>query len=446
MAAQHVVGIIGGAVAGSEAAALCAEHGALAIVIEQNPRPYGKIEDGLPRWHTSLRDQEYGRIDANLARDNVLFVPRTRVGDDVGWDELTAELGLNAIILANGAWRDRLITTVEGIGRFEGKGLVYQNQFVYWFNHYHQAGYDGPRFEVPDGAVVIGGGLASIDVVKIINLELYARALRERGVDVDVIELEHRGIAATLEDLGIAPGDLGLRGVTLFYRRRAEDMPLATSDDPHPTPERQAKLEKVRLKILDKVLRKYLVNFEAQAVATGLLEEHGRLTGLTFHRTALAGRDVSIVPGSAFTVHTDLVVSAIGSVPEPIPGVAMRGELYGFASWETGELDRARGVFGLGNVLTGKGNIKDSRKSAREVTARILGYELGLAGAVATSDAVHADVRQDAQVVVAEALARPALDAAAIARVRAWVERRWEAVGYDGDYASWIARHRPAAS
>ena len=443
MAAQHVVGIIGGAVAGSEAAALVAERGALAVVIEQNLRPYGKIEDGLPRWHSALRDKEYGRIDENLGRDNVLFVPGTAVGRDVGWDELTGELGLNAIILANGAWRDRHITSVEGIDRFEGKGLVYQNQFVYWFNHYHEAGYDGPRFEVSDGAVVIGGGLASIDVVKIINLELYARALRERGVEIDVVELEHKGIAETLEENGIAQGDLGLKGVTLFYRRRAEDMPLATTDDPKPTPEQRAKLEKVRLKILDKVLRKYLVNFEGQTVATGYHEENGRLVGLEFHRTALEGRDVTIVPGSAFTVHTDLVVSSIGSIPEPIPGVAMRGELYGFASWDTGELDRSRGVFGLGNVLTGKGNIKDSRKNARDITGRILDHELGLSGAGATSEAVHAEARGEAEAVVAEALARPALDEAAVERVRAWVRRRWEAVGYGGDYAAWMDRHRP---
>ena len=58
--------ICGGAVAGSEAARLFAERGALAIVFEQNARPYGKIEDGLPRWHAKLREKEYARIDENL--------------------------------------------------------------------------------------------------------------------------------------------------------------------------------------------------------------------------------------------------------------------------------------------------------------------------------------------------------------------------------------------
>ena len=65
---RHLVVIVGGAVAGSEAAALCADRGILAVVVEQNDRPYGKIEDGLPRWHDKLRAQEYERIAPNLHR------------------------------------------------------------------------------------------------------------------------------------------------------------------------------------------------------------------------------------------------------------------------------------------------------------------------------------------------------------------------------------------
>ena len=39
----HVVAVIGGAVAGSEAAANLAKRGVLIVVFEQNIRPYGKI-------------------------------------------------------------------------------------------------------------------------------------------------------------------------------------------------------------------------------------------------------------------------------------------------------------------------------------------------------------------------------------------------------------------
>src|SRR6478672_3911556 len=152
---RHVVVVCGGAVSGSEAAAVLAARGITAIVIEQNVRPYGKIEDGLPRWHDKLRSQEYARIDENLSRPEVYFVPATRIGADLPFDEIAARWGVSAVLLANGAWRDRPLP-VDGAEPYVGKGLVYQNPFVYWFNHYEDAGYDGPRFEVVDDAVVVG--------------------------------------------------------------------------------------------------------------------------------------------------------------------------------------------------------------------------------------------------------------------------------------------------
>src|SRR3989304_221214 len=106
---QHFVAVIGGAIAGSVAAEILADHGIRVAVIEQNPRPYGKIEDGLPRWHVEQRKQEYGRIDARLKKPNIVFVPSTKMGRDIGFRELAEEWGFSAVILANGAWRDREI-------------------------------------------------------------------------------------------------------------------------------------------------------------------------------------------------------------------------------------------------------------------------------------------------------------------------------------------------
>jgi ferredoxin--NADP+ reductase len=83
---KQVALVIGGAVAGSEAVAQLTQQGILTIVMEQNPRPYGKIEDGLPRWHVKLRRQEYDKIDAKLANPNVRFIPLTKLGRDITWE------------------------------------------------------------------------------------------------------------------------------------------------------------------------------------------------------------------------------------------------------------------------------------------------------------------------------------------------------------------------
>src|SRR4029077_10452192 len=104
---RHLVVICGAAVSGSEAAAICAERGMIAVVLEQNVRPYGKIEDGLPRWHDKLRSKEYERIDANLAHPNVYFVPKTKLGVDISLEAIRRDWNPSALLLASGAWRDR---------------------------------------------------------------------------------------------------------------------------------------------------------------------------------------------------------------------------------------------------------------------------------------------------------------------------------------------------
>jgi NADPH-dependent glutamate synthase beta subunit-like oxidoreductase len=435
-----VVGIIGGAVAGSEAAALVAEKGAIAVVFEQGARPYGKIEDGLPRWHDKLRQKEYERIDANLSREGVVFVPNTKIGDDLTLATLCKEYGLSAILLANGAWRDRPLP-IDGVDEYVGRGLLYQNPFVYWFNHYHEAGYRGPRYEVVDNAIVVGGGLASVDVVKVINLELYAAALRKLGHEVDLTELEVKGIPRICEDLGVDPASLGVHGATLYYRRSMEEMPVATADNP--TPEQELKLRASRVKIMERVMRKYLVHFVGNAAPAAGIVEGERLVGLRFSRTEVVDGRVRAVAGADFEVRAPLVLSSIGSVPEPMAGIPTRGELYDYADWKTGAVRERRGVFGLGNVLTGQGNIKDSRQNAAEITEHVASDFLGVGDD--PDGGARGRVAIDVAPAVEAALHGRALDVEAIRKVGALVRSRHEAVGYR-DYNSWMAAHRPGES
>ncbi len=426
-----VVAIIGGAVAGSEAAAACAARGAIPVVFEQGARPYGKIEDGLPRWHEKLRDKEYLKINENLGGDAVIFVPKTEIGAALPWDELYRELGFSAVVLANGAWRDRRLP-VEGADAYEGRGLVYQNEFVYWFNHYEDEGYDGPVFEIPDDTIVVGGGLASIDVVKIVNLELYARALRARGIEVDIVKMEIKGIPRTLEALGLGAEELGVKGCRLYYRRRKEDMPLASADDP--TPEQLAKLKNARVKIMDRVIRKYFVKFEELSRPVNTIVEGDRMTGIRFQKTEVVDGRVRGVDGSEFDVDASMVISSIGSIPRPIEGVPTKGELYHYDSWDTGEVHGLPGVFGLGNVLTGKGNIRDSRTNAIEIIEKVVAAYLGVGDeAVETPGRVSTDV----EAVAKQAAAGAVMSVDAMRTLADRIEKRHEEIGYQS-FSTWI--------
>lgn len=437
---KHVVAIIGGAVAGSEAAAFCAERGILAIVIEQNDRPFGKIEDGLPRWHQKLRDKEYAQIGENLRKPSVIFVPRTLLGKDVELEALLRDWGVSSVLMASGAWRDRPL--FSGAEEWLGKGLVNQNPFVYWYNHYPDEGFKGPHYEIKDDAIVIGGGLASIDVVKIINLELYKKALRARGIHVTTVELEHSGIPQTLAKHGISQAELGIRGVTLYYRREKTAMPLASAPE-DATPQQLEKVGQVRAKVMDKVIEKYLVRFEPNHSPTAPIIEDGKMVGLTFQRTQTVDGKLVSIPGATVDVRSPLIVSSVGSIPLAIPQVPMKGELIDFESWDTGRVRSFDNVFGLGNVLTGKGNIKESRKSSSQITSRLVADYLGLTGQEPSLESIHEAARDAARDAIIATEKRPRLGAEQIGRIFERVREQWARVGYDGDYDAWISKVTP---
>ncbi len=442
---RHVVAIFGGACAGSTAADILAARGVEVVVFEQNARPYGKIEDGLPRWHRDQRRMEYKRIDARLDRPGVHVVPRTRLGTDLEFADVT-QWGFSAVLLANGAWRDRPLD-VPDAEAWVDRGLVYQNPFIYWFNHAPEASYAGPRYVVPPGAICIGGGLASIDVIKVFQLELYGRALAARGIDVPMHELEHAGIPATCLKHGIAdPRDLGVENGWLVYRRRIEDMPLATPPA-GATADQVLKIEAVRRKMLAKAQEKFLFHMRPMALPVALLTEGDRVAGVRFVETEM--REGKAVPLEAsFELRSPLVVSAIGSLPEALPGIVMKGTFYDYADWDTGAYAPVPGVFGVGNVVTGRGNIKASEHHAKDVAHWLVEHYLGVQpeGVARTVDGVADGPERHAEVAATQVArfleARPVLPAAHADALVARIRARQAEVGYES-YASWMAQVTP---
>jgi len=120
---NHYIAIIGGSVSGSEAAAILAQKGYKVVVFDQNKLPYGKLEDGLPMWHSSLRDRQEDAIDEKLDHPNITYIPLIQIGKDVSFSDLANEWGFSAIILANGAWNDRQLS-LQRIHDFLGKKCI----------------------------------------------------------------------------------------------------------------------------------------------------------------------------------------------------------------------------------------------------------------------------------------------------------------------------------
>src|SRR6266481_2931632 len=441
---RHVMAVVGAATAGSEVARILAERGALVIVFEQNPRPYGKIEDGLPRWHVKQRHDEYEEINKRLDHPNIEYVPKTRMGRDLDFEELRSRWGLSGIVLSHGAWRDRPFP-VEGADEFVDRGLIYQNPLIYWFNHYLEKQYTGPRYELSAGATVVGGGLASIDVVKVLQIETTLTALKARGIAADMLALEREGIEPVLSASGLKYGDLGVAPCKLFYRRRVLDMPL--SDIPPDAPAKRAEaLKMARGKILEKAQRKFLFEFQELRAPSGVIADDGVMVGVNFSRTEVADGQVRIVQEGAESARAKLTISSIGSIPEPIPGIPQKGEVYTYVDRDVGLLmDGATAVFAAGNVLTGKGNIKDSLESGTEIGTRVAEAYLGLSGEeVKIADAARKDAAASGEKIAGALSVRQKIAPDGVANLLRRVRERQHAVGYEGNYRAWIAKVTPA--
>lgn len=444
MERRHVVAVVGAATAGAEIARILAERGALVVVIEQNPRPYGKIEDGLPRWHVKQRKDEYEEINRRLDHPNIEFLPLTRMSRDVSYEELSGGWGLSAVVLATGAWRDRPFP-VEGADEFIDRGLVYQNRLIYWFNHYLEYGYDGPRYDLVPGTIVVGGGLASIDVVKVLQIETALAALRARGIEEEMLRLEREGIEPVLKAHGLAYADLGVTPCRLFYRRRVLDMPL--SDIPPDAPAKRAEaLRNARTKILDKAQRKYLFDFQPLSVPTGIIAEDGRMVGLEMSRTEVSEGKVRMLPDTQSPVRGPMTISSIGSIPEPIPGIPSKGEVYAYIDVNVGLIsDGATAVYAAGNVLTGKGNIKDSLESGTFIGTHVAEAYLGLDGELSSlTEGARAEAHRQGERIASAVSGRTLLEPRQVAEVIRRVRERQRAVGYEGNYRAWIAKATPS--
>jgi ferredoxin/flavodoxin---NADP+ reductase len=260
-------------------------------------------------------------------------------------------------------------------------------------------------------------------------------------------ELEKKGVRAVCKMHGITPEDLGVKGCLLIYRRRGQDMPLAQPPE-NATLDQIAKTEAIRQKMLRLAQEKYLFCVQDRRVATGLVVEDGRLVGLNVAETTVKGRRAEPVAGSEYQLRAPMVISSIGSVPEKIPGIAMKNEYYDFnheALLRYGESDH---VFGVGNVVTGQGNIRSSLLHSREVATKLIENYIGVAdegtaparfyaGAEARGTAQALAVRDRVQVV-------RSLSYHEVAAIEQRIRACQEQVGYTGDYDSWIASVTPS--
>ncbi len=441
---KHYVAIIGGSISGSEAADMLSKNGFRVVVFEMNALPYGKIEDGLPSWHIKLRDRQEGEIDKKLDQDNIRFVPQVKVGENISFRDLVENWGFTAIILANGAWRDRSLP-VEGIEKFRDNGLIYQNDFIYWFNHKHEPDYAGKHYEIRDNAIVVGGGLASLDMVKIFMIELVSERLKSiLDIDVDIFTIEKSGIDSVLADFDVEYEQLGIKGVTLVYRRTARDMPFKSPKDD--SPENIEKAKKVSEQILLNNLEKYKFNFKPLHVPSGFIEEDGTLKGLILQKVELKEGKVVPLENQTEVLESELIISSIGSLPEQIEGLNYEWSSLKMKDGTDYHVYGFDNVFAVGNAVTGRGNILESKLHGRKITRKIIEEHLTDDDLEEWLTNLNASIREDTSKqihsIIREISGREIQPDDVIDSILSRTKELNDRHGYT-TYAEWVKKHKP---
>jgi NADPH-dependent glutamate synthase beta subunit-like oxidoreductase len=439
----YFVAIIGGAVAGSEAAIKLAERGIYSAVFEQNALPYGKLETGLPKWHINLRNSQESKIDKKLKHPLVTYIPSITLGQDLYFNDIINNWGFSAILLATGAWRDRPLPIV-GIDDYINKGLYYQNPFVAWYNLSHDPNYQGVTYKICDQTIVIGGGLASLDVMKILSIETVRKALKERGYEVDPLTLEKKGVFDVLGEYGLSVSDLNLEGCTLYYRRRLIDMPLNSLPEDR-DPVKTEKAYQVRQKIMDNLLNKYFFKFQECYTPLDKIVYKGQLAGIVFQKTEIVDGHVVTVENSNCEVRSPLIISAIGSLPEPIPGIPFKGGVFKIKDIESGQIEGYDHVFALGNAVTGRGNIKESQSHGRRVSEKVMDEFLAWREEDYKEIFDRATISVDEKIDSIESKLRDKkfLSGHRIENIMERIDTLHKKVNYHGDYNAWINHHLP---
>jgi hypothetical protein len=279
-------------------------------------------------------------------------------------------------------------------------------------------------------------------------IELVKQGLQEKkGIEVDIFTIEKQGPAKILDTYNTSLQEMGIEPCTLFYRRDAEDMPLYPRKKD--TPEGIEQARKVSKKLLDNYAAKYLFNFEPRSVPKAIIEEGGRFAGMQFQRLDIRDGKLFELEGAVYDFKTEFLVSSIGSLPEETPSLPIAGNYLRTVGDDSCRVEGYENVFAVGNVVTGRGNILESRKHGREITDLIIDEHL-IAKVDPMGDKyedlfrrIKGDVDEKID-EIRKSLTKAKLPSNDkvdfILRKTTELQRR---VGYDGNYPGWAAANKP---
>ncbi len=291
------VGIIGSGPAGLAAAEALREHGWQVTIYERNDRAGGLLLYGIPNF--KLDKKIINRRIQRLEDGGVKFCLNTEIGRDKTLADLRTHH--EAVLFANGVYQARRLQ-IPGVG---AKGVFPALQYLTDSNRRGLGDKIGGETAEGKHVVVIGGGDTAMDCVR--------TAIRQ-----------------------------GAKSVICLYRRDQANMPGSAREV------QNAKEEGVVFKWL--------------AAPVAIYDKDGVVNKVRATRMRLAektqdGRQtVTPVKGSEFDIKADMVIEALGFLPEDMHNIAPEAKQ---TEWGTLKVDPERfatnlpGVYAAGDIVRG---------------------------------------------------------------------------------------------
>ena len=121
----------------------------------------------------------------------------------------------------------------------------------------------------------------------------------------------------------------------------------------------------------------------------------------------------------------------------------MNGEYYTFAGKDVPRYTAMDRVFGVGNVVTGQGNIRVSLVHSQKVTKRLVDCMKGDDGGAGSATTAEQQVASAVDEIGKKIEAIPQLSHDQVADVQRRVHALQQKAGFTSDYDSWIAKVTP---
>jgi hypothetical protein len=276
-------------------------------------------------------------------------------------------------------------------------------------------------------------------------IELVKDKLKEvYGIEENLFNLEKKGIDKVLDGHNILFEKLNIKGVNLVYRRNAEDMPLKSPKDE--TKSSRDKAREVSAKLLNNYLEKYKFNFKPLRVPVDYIEEDNTLKGLVLQKVMVYNGRIVPLENEREELRSELIISSIGSLPEPIEGLPYEYSTLKMRKHVDYHVYGFDNVFAVGNAVTGRGNIQESKQHGQQITRRIIDVHL-------TEDAleewleimnssIKSKVAENVSSIIDEIGSKEVQPENIIKNILDKTQAINDKNGYTG-YVEWIEKHTP---